>query len=96
MGLTGCYQSQSSSPKSHVAAIAGGVVGGLLACLLVVAATVMYNRHRRDLRKRMTQQFVMKKGLVLGKPTDNKDVVSDEHFNPAFLIFIMIYSQKMN
>jgi len=64
----------SSSPKSHVAAIAGGVVGGLLACLLVVAATIMYNRHRRDLRKRMTQQFVMKKGLVLGKPTDNKDV----------------------
>ena len=44
----------------------------------------------------MTQQFVMKKGLVLGKPTDNKDVVSDEHFNPAFLIFIMIYSQEMN
>jgi len=45
----------SSSPKSHVAAIAGGVVGGLIACLLVVVATVMYNRNRRNLRKRMTQ-----------------------------------------
>jgi len=62
-----------SSPKSHVAAIAGGVVGGILACLLVVAATVMYKRHCRALRKRMTQQFVMKKGLVIGKPA-GKDV----------------------
>lgn len=47
---------------------------------MVVVITVMYNRHRRDLRKRMTQQFMMKKGLVLVRPgADSKDVVSD-HF----------------
>ncbi|KIM86632.1 hypothetical protein PILCRDRAFT_310171 [Piloderma croceum F 1598] len=69
----------SSSSKRHAGAIAGGVVGGLIACLLVVAGTVMYNRYRRDIRKRMTQQFVIKKGLVLGRPVDSKDVVSTNH-----------------
>jgi len=70
----------SSSSKSHAGAIAGGVIGGLVACLLVVAGTMMYNRNRRNARKRMTQQFVIKKGLVLGRPADNKDVELSERF----------------
>jgi hypothetical protein len=48
---------------------------------MVVAGTVMYNRYRREIRKRMTQQFVIKKGLVLGRPVDSKDVVSINHMN---------------
>jgi hypothetical protein len=57
----------------------GGVVGGLAACLLVVVLMVMYNKHRRNLRKWMTQQFMMKKGVVLVKPgADGKDVVSED------------------
>jgi hypothetical protein len=65
---------QSSSSKSRAGAIAGGVVGGLVVCLLVVVGALMYSRYRRDVRKRLTQQFVMRKGLVLGKPANNKDV----------------------
>jgi len=64
----------SASSKSHAGAIAGGVVGGLIACLLVVVAAMMYNRHRRNVRKRMTHQFMMKKGLGAVRPVDNKDV----------------------
>jgi len=75
--LESAFSSQSSS-KRHAGAIAGGVVGGLIACLLVVAGTVMYNRYRREIRKTMTQQFVIKKGLVLGRPVDSKDVVSNQ------------------
>jgi hypothetical protein len=29
----------------------------------------------------MTQQFVMKKGLVLGKPIGSKDAVSHDHLS---------------
>ncbi|KIM73443.1 hypothetical protein PILCRDRAFT_15239 [Piloderma croceum F 1598] len=64
----------SSSSGSHVGAIAGGVVGGLVACLLAVTGIMMYNRHRHDVRRRMTLQFMMKKGLGSGKMVDSKDV----------------------
>jgi len=63
----------SSSSKGRPGAIAGGVLGGLVVCLLAVVGTIMYNRHRRGARKRLTQQFRMRKGLVLGKPVDSKD-----------------------
>ena len=68
---------QSPSSKSHIGAIAGGVVGGLIAYLLVVAGTVMYNR-RRNVMRRMTKRFVIKKWLVLGRSVDSKDVVRDD------------------
>jgi len=64
----------SFSSKGRPGAIAGGVLGGFVFCLLAVVGTVMYNRHRRGAKKRLTQQFVMRKGLVIGKPVDSKDV----------------------
>jgi hypothetical protein len=69
-----------SSPNGHAAAIAGSVVGGLIACLLAVAGIIMYNRHRRHVRKRMTLQFMMKKGLGTPgtRPVDIKDMVSED------------------
>lgn len=44
----------------------------------------MYNRHRHDVRRRMTLQFMMKKGLGSGNMVDSKDVVSD---NYLFIFF---------
>jgi type VI protein secretion system component VasK len=74
-----CPQLQTTSSRNRAGAVAGGVVRGLAACLLVVVVTMMYNRHCRNLRKRMTQLFMMKGGLVLVKPgADSKDVVSED------------------
>jgi len=66
--------SLSSPSKSRAGAIAGGIIGGIFACVLAVTAAWVYNRHRRSLRRRTTMQFVRKKGLVVGKPVDSKDV----------------------
>jgi len=61
----------SSSPRNRAGAIAGGIIGGLIACLLIAAFTV---RHRRNMRKRMTQHFIMKKGLILPKLIGSKNM----------------------
>jgi len=42
---------------------------------------VMYNRHRRVKRMTTTQQFVLRKGLVVGRPVDSKDAVSGDCLN---------------
>jgi hypothetical protein len=36
------------------------------------------------MRKRMTQRFVIKKGLVLGRSVDSKDVVRFNYMNFRF------------
>ena len=45
--------------------------------MLAVVGIMMYNRHRHDVRRRMTLQFMMKRGLGSVKMADSKDVVSD-------------------
>ena len=51
-------------------------MGALFACVLIAAGAVAFNKYRRGLRKRLTQQFVMKKGLSIGKTVDKADLVS--------------------
>lgn len=51
-------------------------MGALFACVLIAAGAVAFNKYRRGLRKRLTQQFVMKKGLSIGKTVDKTDLVS--------------------
>jgi hypothetical protein len=88
---------QSSSSKNHAGAIAGGVVGGLVACILVVVM-VIYNKHRRMARLMTTQQFMLKKGLAIGKPVDRKDPVRVHCLNFVIqdILIIDLYRKCIN
>jgi len=66
----------SSSPKNRAGAIAAGVGGALI--MLIGAGVVVFNKHRRELRKRLTQQFVMKKRLNIGTTVDKTDLEINE------------------
>jgi len=67
------HYSQVSS-GSHVGAIAGA--DWLVGCLLAITGIMIYNRHCRDVRRKMTLQFMMKKGPRSVKMVDiTKDVV---------------------
>jgi len=65
--------SWSSSPKYHIGVIAGGVIGGLLFCLLIVAVCLLYKRYSRDARQKKTRDFIIKKGLITRMPVANKE-----------------------
>lgn len=63
--LISAPQNKLSSSSRHIGAIIGGVVGGVVLCLLAATTAFLFNRYHRKLRSKRTQQFVMRKGLVL-------------------------------
>jgi hypothetical protein len=55
----------SSSTSHHIGAIIGGVIGGIVLCVIAATSAFLFNRYNRKVRSKRTQQFVMRKGLVI-------------------------------
>jgi len=61
----------SLTSSSHASIVAGGIIGGLALCDLLVCGAIVYNRRQRKARKKRKQQILMHQELVRVKSIES-------------------------
>ena len=83
---------KSSSSSRRIGTIIGGVIGGIVLCLLAATSAFLFNRYHRKLRSKKTQQFVMRKGLVISASPPVPSLGAGDVKMAAVSLFCFLFS----